>query len=419
MLTLKKVITGELVFKANELIEAGYKITLQEQRLLAVMISMIHKDHKDFQIYKVDLNELAKIIGYKGRSFYREAVKITAKLESRVISIKDKDKDTLLQTSWISSAEYINQKGLVELSFDPKLKPYLLALKERYTSFALLNILRLRSIYSTRIYELMKQYEKLKKRKFLLEDLRKILGLEENEYRLFGDFKRRILESSIKEINKTTDLFLEYETKKEGRKVVAITFFINLRKEKEEESLPAPEIKDKTLHKKLTNYFGQTVTQATKYLEKYSVGQIKQNLFHVERRYRAGEIENIGAYTHKAISENYSDQKSLFDEDIYKKTEQAKKEKEDAEKAKEQDINYQNFIQEIGINERSKYTKEQLKELEEKIKKEMINNGLNPKFIPKILIERNGNKELAQDAGALTFEEWVDQKEPNFKEWKK
>ncbi len=49
----------------------------------------------------------------------------------------------------------------------------------------------------------------------------------------------------------------------------------------------------------------------------------------------------------------------------------------------------------------------------------MINNGLNPKFIPKILIERNGNKELAQDAGALTFEEWVDQKEPNFKEWKK
>ena len=52
----------------------------------------------------------------------------------------------------------------VDLCFDPKLKPYLLQLKDQFTSIALQYAIQLKSLYAIRIYELLKQYQRLKQR---------------------------------------------------------------------------------------------------------------------------------------------------------------------------------------------------------------------------------------------------------------
>lgn len=65
-------------------------------------------------------------------------------------------------------------------------------IKKEFTSYKLENVVKLKSSYAIRIYELLKQYEKLQERTFLLDDLRKMLGAEDI-YPAYGNFKQRVL----------------------------------------------------------------------------------------------------------------------------------------------------------------------------------------------------------------------------------
>lgn len=416
MLSLEHSNAGQLVTKQNNLITSAYRLTLQEQRLLYVMISMINKEDEDFQDYIIDLKEFSKIVGYKGKSFYSEAQSITRKLESRVIEIADIEKGTLLQIGWISSAEYVEKKGYVKICFDPKLKPYLLQIKGSYTQFTLLNILKLRSVYAVRIYELLKQYEGWQKeRKFLLEALRKILGINDKEYKLFGDFKRKVLDRAKNEINKETDLHIDYQTIKVGRKVEAVVFLINPSKNKQEQ-ITLDEIPNKALYNRLVNKFQQSPKQAKSYLQNYPSSQIEQNLKIIEIKYRSGDVNNLGAFTHKAITENYYGQSTLFDNPYYQEVVKAKekKEKEEAQKKAQQEQaelekleqEYRDYYESVVEKQLELLSAEEKAKLEEeashKAKEEYGYNKITHKKMTEITLSRI----VFNLAGGLSFEDW-------------
>jgi hypothetical protein len=107
------------------------------------------------------------------------------------------------------------------------MKPYLLQLKERFTTYRLKEVIQLKSSFSIRIYELLKQYEKIGERIFLLETLKASLGIGPTEYSLYGDFKRRVLLVAQSEVAEKTDISFKFKEIKEGRKVVKIKFIIN------------------------------------------------------------------------------------------------------------------------------------------------------------------------------------------------
>ena len=90
-------------------------------------------------------------------------------------------------------AKYLRQEGAVLLCFDPKLKPYLLQLKGNFTCSRLDMLLNFKSQYTMRIYNLLKQYEGLGERQIEVDFLREILGLRENQYKRYNDFKKDIL----------------------------------------------------------------------------------------------------------------------------------------------------------------------------------------------------------------------------------
>jgi plasmid replication initiation protein len=73
---------------------------------------------------------------------------------------------------------YNESEGAIDIRFDPFLRPYLLELKKEFTSYKLENVIKLKSSYAIRIYELLMQYEKIRERTILLSDLRKMLGAE-------------------------------------------------------------------------------------------------------------------------------------------------------------------------------------------------------------------------------------------------
>jgi len=332
-MSVEKEIASRLICKSNKLVEAAHRLSLQEQRVILLMTAMINPGDEDFKKYVFEVTELAKIIGFKGKSLYAEAEKITARLNTRLIEIEELDSNRLLQMSWVSSAEYFRNEGYVEICFDPKLKPYLLKMKEKFTRYSLLHAMRFRSTYSLRIYELLKSYEGLGQRSFLLSDLRRILGIDEDEYKLYADFRRKVIDHACNEINNKTDLRVTYEVQKKGKSVNKIKFLINT--EAEPKQLPLPkQPKNPELYEVLIKKFSQNPKQAREYLETYSETQILANLKHVERRFKAGEVRNIGAYTRKAISDDIRDQLSLFEEEAHQF---ARKKKAEAMKAHEED----------------------------------------------------------------------------------
>lgn len=214
----------DLIIKHNELIEANYKISLQEQKLILVLAKEIKRQDCDFRKCNFTVNELVDVLGLSKNFYYSELKEITRSLISRVIQIKEPGK--ILQVSWLSSAEYFENQGRVELEFSEKLKPYLLQLGEHFTKLEFQQLVKLSSIYAIRIYELCKQYEKIKERTIEISKLKTILGLEKEKYKLYGHFKNKVLEIAEREINEKTDISIRIEEIKTGRKITALKFII-------------------------------------------------------------------------------------------------------------------------------------------------------------------------------------------------
>ena len=228
---------SDIVVKSNDLIEASYRLSLNEQRLILYMASKIKKDDSDFRIVKVAVKEFADTFGLDYKNIYKEMRKVTKSLTSKSISIKShkSDKsDGYLHIAWLSSAEYIN--GTLELEFSEKMKPHLLELKNNFSQYALGEFVRFTSVYSIRLYQILKRYVGFRdgSKYYLLEDLRRILELEK-KYPKYSNLKRRVIQAAIDEINDVSDINVRSYEDKEGKKVKGIKFVVE-RKEQHIES---------------------------------------------------------------------------------------------------------------------------------------------------------------------------------------
>lgn len=125
----------------------------------------------------------------------------------------------------VSVTKNLSRDSYLRLSFHPKMKPYLLQLKNRFLVYEAKNVLSLPSSYAIRMYELTKQYAPIGKRNIKVEDLKKILGVE-NKYKQYTHLKQRILEPSVKSVNEHTDIDISYTERKRGRKVHLLEFVI-------------------------------------------------------------------------------------------------------------------------------------------------------------------------------------------------
>ncbi|MEQ1638889.1 MAG: replication initiation protein [Methylococcales bacterium] len=222
-------LSSSIVTQSNELVSARYTLPLSEQRLLLTMIARIQPDDEDFKPYKISIGELADFLGVARGSAYRECKRITKSLLTRVVEIRDGD--TLIQIGWVSSAVYVDGAGMVVLSFDPLLKPFLLQLKGNFTSCKLEMLLSFKSQYTMRMYTFLKQYERLKEREIELDKLRDMLGLRVDQHIEYKNFKTNILNSVQKELAEKADLMFEYDEIKYGRRIGAIRFHIFSKKQ--------------------------------------------------------------------------------------------------------------------------------------------------------------------------------------------
>lgn len=213
---------NNLVVKSNDLIEARYELSLNEQKIMLYSVSKIDMEDDNFNIITVGVKKFFQLLDTSTER-YTELREIVRTLRGKEIIINTPKGEII--TGWLSSIEYKQDTGTIDLEFSQKLVPYLLQLKKRFTRYQLRNILYLKSKYGIRLYELMKQYQTIGKREFNLEELKYILFIE-GKYQRIYDLERFVLEPAVKEINKYTDISISYKKIKTGRSITSILFKI-------------------------------------------------------------------------------------------------------------------------------------------------------------------------------------------------
>ncbi len=218
-----------LVVKRNDLIRnTRYDLSVTEQKILIYLISKIVAEDKDFKHISFKIAEYCDVAGIKRGGTEYEMIKDSIK------NIRDKswwikiDKKELL-FSWIDTAHIEDQSGDIGITLSESLKPFLLDIKGNFTKYELINILVLKSKYSIRLYELFKSYLWLNHWEIKVDDFRKLINLED-KYQDYTELKRNVILPSIKEINKYTDLQIEYRTMKRGRNIDKLIFDITEKK---------------------------------------------------------------------------------------------------------------------------------------------------------------------------------------------
>ncbi len=219
----------ELVVKSNHLIEASYQLTLNEQRVILMAITKIHRQKPlcSDDVFAIHAEDFSSYFDIDLKNAYCELIKVAERLYERTLIINQPDPDfptlTKTKTRWISSIDYIPETGTLRLMFAQKIIPYLSMLKEQFTKYPLVSISSMSSIYAVRLYELLKQWDCIGKREVKLDWLKQQLEIE-NEYERMFDFKKYVIEPAITQINTHSDLTVSYTQRKTGRVVTHFTF---------------------------------------------------------------------------------------------------------------------------------------------------------------------------------------------------
>lgn len=237
---VNKLNKNYLVTQSNKLIEARHDVplTAREQKIILTMVSMIQPSDEDFKKYQISIKDFSAMLGLTGHVKYEEIKDIAQRLQRKSVFIAEED--GFVVTSWVASQRYKKGEGIIELTFAPDLKPYLLQLKSHYTSYKLSNILSLKSTYSIRLYELAKKWQHLGNWTCPVEDLKVYLGATKSTFDRYNLFKVRVLELAINELNEKTDVKLSFVEKRKGRKVDKIEFEIKHSSDKEIKLSPPP-----------------------------------------------------------------------------------------------------------------------------------------------------------------------------------
>jgi plasmid replication initiation protein len=301
-----------IAIQHNNLVEAKYSMTLQQKRIMIWLVSQIKPDDIDFKEHTLSIKELIEICQLSGESSYKEIRNITFSLIEkgiRIIDITDPINKREIQVSWLSSADYY--QGKVKLSFSPKLKPYLLQLKEKFTAINVIDLMQFKSIHAIRIYELLKQYQDIGERTLTINEIKECCGVT-GKLTKYHDFEQKILLISQREINKKSDIHFEFERIKPSRKIEGIKFIISKNKAYELRNNPVKEIQEIKRTPPIIDTlkeFGLSLRVINQILKDNTEQTIQNAINAVDLQLSRGQVRNTKAMLMTAIKEQWHPEK--------------------------------------------------------------------------------------------------------------
>lgn len=223
----------KIIKKDTILINAAYTLTLAEQRLILLAVADANGQPDLLKDMTVHASDYAARFGVTRQGAYMALAEATSQLFERKFSyerISSKGRPRQVISRWVQRIEYGDSEGLVKIRFADDVIPLLTDLKKRFTSYALEQVADLTSVHAMRLYELLIAWRNSRKTPvFELNEFRQKLGIADDEYPRMDNFKRRVLDASIEQINKHTDIVASYEQHKKGRTITGFSFTFKLK----------------------------------------------------------------------------------------------------------------------------------------------------------------------------------------------
>ena len=241
MATLKK---KHLVKKRNMLNEIKPNtMSLTELRFFSIYLSKIHKDKpNETRVVRFPLDDFKAIMELSSRINIKHMQSVTDGLLCKVVNVPiegEKGKYIgytafqLFKECTVSQDN--NGEWYVEIDAHDKALPLMFEYKNKYFSYTVDNVLRLRSPNQHKMYELLKQYELIGWRVFAIDELKELLGIGKDEYGdRWDNFKRFVLDACQKALEEHTDIKFTYEPhgkKGKGGKILSLKFTIEKNKD--------------------------------------------------------------------------------------------------------------------------------------------------------------------------------------------
>ncbi len=228
-----------LVVKDNALIDASYNLELTEQRLILLAILNARETGQGIDansVLRIHASDYMSHFDVDKHASYEALKNAVSNLFGRQFSYTEKDeltgKSKQVRSRWVQKIAYIDDIGVLELAFTMDVVPLITRLEQHFTSYQLEQVAQLTSKYAVRLYELIISWRERGNVPFTgLKELRLKLGVEDNEYPTMDNFKRRVLDHSIKQINTHTDIIANYEQHKAGRVITGFSFSFTPKKQ--------------------------------------------------------------------------------------------------------------------------------------------------------------------------------------------
>ena len=216
------------VFQANTYTMGKQTFNLNEKRVMQFIIAKIQPTDTEFKRYEIPIVEIADMAKISTANMYPFAKTLMVEMVTKFILLQDEEKQHLKAFNYFTELEY--QSGVLAVELNRNIHQLFLNIKKNkthFTAYELTEFMTLSSVHAQRIYELVKQYSKSKQREREIElsELKKMMNIED-KYKLYSDFRKRVLDFSKEHIEENTNLRFKWKgVTKRGRKVVAIEFY--------------------------------------------------------------------------------------------------------------------------------------------------------------------------------------------------
>ncbi|WP_298910934.1 replication initiation protein RepM [uncultured Psychrobacter sp.] len=221
---------GNLVVKTNQLNSALQNLSLPEIRIIQLAIVDARETNTGLSTDKplrIDALRYAEMFETTRQNGYKRMKDAEENLFNRRFSYID-ERGKLIKSRWIQQVTYLDDEGAIELVFTLAVVNGISRIdgaEDFFTSYLLEQTAGMDSIYSVRLYELLVQWVTAKNTPlFELEKFRDQLGVEDHEYKRMGNFKLRVLDLAVKEINEKSDIKVSYSQVKKGRTITGFKF---------------------------------------------------------------------------------------------------------------------------------------------------------------------------------------------------
>ncbi len=296
-------------------IHCSNSLTLLQRKITNALLYHAYKELMLKDEHEITVKQLCRLIGYQGNNHaaIKEAFRelISTVIEWNVIN------DETGTENWTASSiiASVSLEGpLCYYAYSPRMKQ-LLHSPSMFGKIDLVIQSRFRSSYGLALYENCTRYRGLPQTKwFDMELFKKLMGVPQGKYDIFRDFKRRVLDKAIEEVNTYSDLVIEAEFVREGRKVLKVRFKLKERPKKTRLGYQKPSIvkQENPLEVRLREQFGLSSAQIQELLQQHEAAFIEDKISLVldSKPFQKGNVKNMAGYLMGAIRDDYQPAKT-------------------------------------------------------------------------------------------------------------